>query len=279
MTYLFRGLRVAAFLVAAAAPLSAQTVGLRLPGRFGLGIEALRPNIAGSDAFGGAALFMSGHSRILSNVALQVEVPFAFADHNSQAGNLFGNPYAGLQLRMGWWTIDVGGRWPLVSQEKFEDATVVWGFGRIADEERFEAFFVDAAAISAVARLEQSNAGLAVAVFGGPLYLISAQDSSAVGSSDNNLLVIYGGEMSYSEAGIRAGARITGRLLATESDRTFSDRTLHQLAAFAGLGQGPIRPTLEFRYRLDDGLNVPNQPVVDSSEKWSGGLGLRIVLN
>src|SRR5688500_7791690 len=99
-------------LIAAAAPISAQTVTLVRPGRYSIAFEAARPYFKGEEGvkFGTGAYFLSGHADLSSRTKLILELPYAVAraDDTPRTSNIIGNPYAGLQLVRGRARIDLG---------------------------------------------------------------------------------------------------------------------------------------------------------------------------
>src|SRR5262245_15072862 len=205
MTRVTRCISFAAVLAAASAPLSAQTIGAPQQSRYGIGLEAMRPQIKDPAGFesNGAAIFLSGHAEIKPGTHLQLEIPFVFSKETvndiSESSSSIGDPYLGVQLHKNWLTVDVGGRAPLASDE--ETATF---FGTLADLDRFEAFAVDVASLIGVARVEtMATNGFAIAGFGGSAYAIYTGDETDV---DNELLLIYGVEASYRSNAVHAGA-------------------------------------------------------------------------
>jgi hypothetical protein len=268
MTRVTRIISLAAVLASAGAPLAAQSVGAAQQGRYGIGLEAMRPQTKdpGSSDINGATVFLSGHAELRPAARLQLEIPFVFSKATeggiSESSSSIGNPYVGVQLHKNWVTFDVGGRAPLASSE--EAATLL---GLVTDLDRFEAFIADAASVIAVGRAEAiTSTGFAVAGFGGPSYVIYTGDESDV---DNELMLIYGVEASYRTGFVHAGARLSARYITTE-DGSFGEKSLHQVGLFANLGRGSIRPSFQFRIPVDDDLR--------EQTKWSGGMGLQIEL-
>jgi hypothetical protein len=180
----------------------------------------------------------------------------------SESSSSIGNPYLGVQLQKNWFTVDVGGRAPLASNE--EAATFL---GLFTDLDRFEAFIPDGATVSAVARAETiTSMGFGVAGFGGPAYMIYTGDETDI---DNELEMVYGVEASYRTGPLHAGARLSARWVTTE-DGSFGANSVHQAGIFANVGRGSIRPTFQFRIPIDDDLR--------ETMKWSGGVGVQIQL-
>ena len=269
MTRLNRFISVAAVLAAGSTPLSAQIVVAPQPGRYGVSVEAMRPELKAIDGItdsNGATMFLSGHAELKPGARLQIEIPFVYSklteNGASESSSSIGNPYLGLQLQKKWLTVNVGGRAPLASTGEFAPFV-----GMVTDLDRFEAFIPDMGTLTGVARVEGiTSAGFAVAGFGGPAYMIYTGDETDV---DNETTVIYGVEASYRATRVHAGARLSGRYIATE-DGSFNERSTHQVGLFASLGSGSIRPTLQFRIPIDDDLS--------DEMKWSGGVGLHIEL-
>jgi hypothetical protein len=64
---------------------------------------------------------------------------------------------------------------------------------------------------------------------------------------------------------VSAGAGFSGRLLATEGDLDFGERTFHQLGMFANLLLGRFQPGAQLRIPLDEDLSDLINPSVSLS--------------
>jgi hypothetical protein len=268
MTNVTRIISLAAALAAVSARLSAQNVGAPVQGRYGLALDAMRPQPRFFENYenNGATLFLSAHAELKSGVRVHADVPFAFSKEKqlgvSQTSSTIGNPYLGIELQRQWLTVDLGARAPLASKDE-----VAAALGMITDLDRMEAFIPDMAAVTAVARAEVVSAsGFGVAGFGGPDLLLYTGAETDV---ENELLVIYGVEVSYRSNIVHTGARLSARMITTEPG-SFNERSVHQLGLFANVGHGVVRPTLQFRIPIDNDLR--------DQAKWSGGVGLQIEL-
>lgn len=270
MRYRTRFLFIGLAMIAAAGPLSSQTVSLTRPGRYSVALEAARPQLTFGDERVGAtsgAFFLSGHAAVGARANLIVELPFAHAQVDgflSESSSTLGNPYVGLQVIRDRVRFDFGGRLPVADDDEFASF-----IGVAAELERMEAFLPDVASLSGALRIETGPAnGMNFAVFVGPSLLVFTGDD--VLNDDNEVMLTYGIEPAYRGTSVRAGARLLGRYAAT-GEGAFADRSMHQLGLFADFGAGRIRPGVHLRLPLDEDLR--------EDLPWILGLNIQFVLN
>ena len=264
-------LSVAALVISA--PLQAQTYGAPRPGQYGLAMEAMRPQFKdeGSDGISGATVLLAAHAQMSPRVRVLTEVPFSFAsaDGASNSSSSIGNPYVGLQIGNKPVSLNIGGRVPLVSIDNFED-DYSFAVGLLTDLERWSAYLPETATLEATVRFEHTGeSGVGLALLGGSSYWISTLDDPDV-DGERELLFTYGLEVSYQSRIIRTGIRAIG-LANPDDDNLFDDNSVHQLAGFAELARGVVRPLVQLRLPLDSELK--------EATRMSGGVGVQIVLD
>jgi len=268
-------------LIAAAAPISAQTVTLIRPGRYSIAFEAARPYFKDGEGLklGTGAYFLSGHADLGSRAKLILELPYAVARGDDVPGtsNIIGNPYAGLQLVLGRSRIDLGARirsWDSNLIETDEGQTFNgWAtiIGVTTELERSEAFFRNVASLTAAIRVDAGPpTGAGVTFFGGPSLLMFTGDDE-FGDNRKELLLTYGLEPVYRTASLRAGARFLGRYYATV-DGDFGERSLHEVGLFADFAAARLRPGLHLRFPIDEDYFRQNH-------RFILGLHIQVVLS
>lgn len=209
-------------------------------------LEVQKPSFATEGfSFATGAAFLSARVPV-GGVVLLGEMPVAFGSISDVSSTVIGNPYLGLEIRGTEWSGEGGIRLPTANVSGDDDFAV--GVGVYSDFDRLEAFGEDLTSIRAAVRFDRRQPG--GFGFGGtlaPAVLIPKE-------GDADLFVGYAVRASYAASGASVGAEFSGRLLATESDLNFGERTVHQLALGMGVDLGPWRPGAYFRLPLDHDL-------------------------
>lgn len=199
--------------------------------------------------------FLSGHIRAGDRLTVVLEMPISNIDWDTPLGEdqtLFGNPYIGIegraQLVAGsrYFVGRLGFRPPVASDDKFGAVE----FGLLTTYHRFEAYFPDLITIYGSGGIEHffpsgTNYGVTV---GGAL-MIPTEDGG-----DSELFIDYSVQFKFPLDQFELGAGFAGRMLATEGDLSFGERTIHQLGVMGNMHFGNFRPGLHLRIPLDDDL-------------------------
>ena len=247
--------------------LSAQPIWLEQTSGNSIAIEVLKPNFKGDDDFTfiSSALFLSGRFSLGENLIFVGEVPLAHANRDDfkivdpstgetlfeldfEPETIIGNPYVGLEFRKPGSSvfIEIGGRIPVTPDDKFSASSI----GGSADFDRLEAFASDLLAITGKINYHNKNASnLVIRLRGGPTVWIPTDEG------DTELLLDYSAQVGYEGQQVSVIGGLTGRLIVTEDDRDFGERTFHHLGASATLNLGAARPGVHFRMPLDEPLN------------------------
>jgi len=249
------GLRTAAILGAAASQivssphnLAAQAPWSERGNRPSIALELQKPSFDGDGfSFATGVAFLSARVPA-GKVVLVAELPTAFGSISGVSSTVIGNPYVGLELGGAEVSGELGVRIPTASVSGDDDFAV--GVGLLSDFDRFEAFMDDLTAVRAAVRFDRREpSGFG---FGGtlaPALLIPTKEG------DSELFVGYAARVSYAWTGASVGAEFSGRLLVTEGDLDFGERTVHQLALGTGVDLGRWRPGAYVRLPLDQNLS------------------------
>ena len=223
----------------------------------GITIEVLRPSF---DTFGSTdvsltsvAVFFSGRYPLSDQVDLVAELPVSRLDVDFEgegnSGTGLGNPYAGLEAgsREGTTYAEVGVRLPLASQENVGLIT-----GLLSDIDRLEAFLADVLTISGAVNYvyRQDRPGLGIRFRAGPDVWVFTKDDF---DDDLELFVRYGAQAWYDAGQVRLGGGLSGRLIATEDNISFNNRTAHQAILSVTGDVGGVRPGFHLRLPFDYG--------------------------
>ncbi len=205
-----------------------------------------------------SAWFLSGSFSLTQMTALVVEFPFARYDIDNISSyyldqNIIGNPYIGLRVtsperRLSAVAIaNFGIRLPLAQDDRFNAATI----GIFTSFDRFEAFIPNLFTLLA-------SGGYRFSSRGGTSFSFTMGGSFMVptnGGGAPEMYIDYNLELWYRSASAGIGSGFTGRLLTTQSDLDFGERTVHQMGLAGYADFGIIRPGLNFRFPLDDDLS------------------------
>lgn len=242
-------------------PSMAQSIWLGEYRQRSLSVEALKPDLNGTDeTFFSSALFLSGRTPLSPKFHLTADLPVSHFGFDSDIGGTddsetgIGNPYVGLEYGEIGAPLygEFGVRIPLASDD---NAGLVSGMS--SDLDRWEAFFGDVLSFNGAANYiyQLPNSGLSVRLRGGPNLWIRTNDNETLeGLDDTELFANYSAQAWYDAGRLNLGTGVTGRAIITD-DGDFGERTAH-LLGFSVIGDfHKVRPGLHFRLPIDDDLN------------------------
>ena len=218
-------------------------------------VEWLRPEFSDeADAsFLTSVTYLSGRAMVAKNLRLVGEIPLVYFDSEDDDAELnVGNPYLGLEagnLDTVWG--EVGVRVPVVANDDF--TTFFLGF--LTDFDRLEAFVPEVLSVVALGNYQwQHRSGFSARLRAGPVLWIDTSDEE-FDEDNTELFMLYSLQGWYDTQRVRLGAGFTGRLIATEDDLDFNERTWHHVGlAIIGKFDG-VQPGLHFKVPLDDELD------------------------
>jgi hypothetical protein len=232
-------------------------------GQPSLEIEVLKPrfdtSLSESFSFFTSATFLTARVPLSRNLLVVAEIPFAHVGsrYTSPSGTAsdspnepaLGNPYLGLSFAPEGANAaaEFGIRLPLAQQSDGYAATAV---GALSDVDRLDAFMPDQLSMMVAVRTSQEVAeGLSLRTRLGPTAWVQN-----IHFDDVELFAQYGAQLHYAAGIGEVGLGVTGRLLITESDLDFGERSVHHLGVVAALNLSRVQPGLQFRVPLDKDL-------------------------
>ncbi len=251
---ILKPLTVAAVIWLLGTPLLAQPVWLGLGDKTFIAVEALKPNFEGDVdlSFASAGYFISGRFSVGETITFVGELPIAHGSIDNQFFNesetAIGNPYLGLEFRRpGANTfIEFGGRLPVAPDDKFLASFV----GLSADLDRLEGFVPDLLTITGkINFVKENESNVRFRLRGGPTAWIPTGDGD-----ETEFLFDYGAIVGFEGSQIIIVGGVTGRMIVSESDLDFGERTFHQLTISAMIDLGAFIPGVQIRFPLDDEL-------------------------
>lgn len=261
--------------VLGSSPLPAQQYWPDLAGGTVVRADFLKPFFKedGFQFLSGAAFF-SGSGPVGNLMRVEADVPLVRAGQTvgtlpAESSLRLGNPYLGVRIHREGRPLAgyIGVRLPLASDPTTSIANRAMLVGAISDPDRLEAFLPNVLTVRAGAELRSvSPGGMLIGAKIGPSLLVPTQGDGV----DPELFADYGVQGGYEGAAVRATVGITGRLLATESDLNFSERTEHVIAGMVELRRGQVRPSVLIRVPLDRSVREALRATV--------GFGLAIAL-
>lgn len=193
--------------------------------------------------------FLSGRFPITRRLRLKPQISLGYASLNRGRGveneTVMGNPYLGLEVlgNDGTSTAEIGLRLPAIYSK-----TPLTRIARSTDFDRFEAFSDDAAALTGSFVGRNSSGNVRMDVAGGVTVLIPFDEK------ETDIYGQYAVQLVFKTLHVGAITGITGRVLFTEGDTSFGQRTTHQ-AGFSLIGYfGNFRPGVMARLALDEPL-------------------------
>ena len=222
-----------------------------------ISVEMFKPKFDNGDDFNllTTVWFLSGKFKAADRLSIVVEVPVS----NLDTDNIFmedetsvGNPYIGIEARSASGGDSqaavgrVGVRLPLASDDKWDAASL----GLYTAFDRFEAFFPDVLTINASGGYQRTTAsGLNYELNVGGELMIPTEDGG-----DSELYIDYNAAFWVPFEKLSLGGGFTGRLIATEGDLDFGERTVHQLGLAGNYDAGSLKPGVHLRLPLDEDL-------------------------
>ena len=234
-------------------PVAAQNHWLRPADKSSVSLDVFKAKWDGGDFnFLTTVVFVSAYIEASDNIAVVLEFPVSNVDTDGFNETLFGNPYLGLEARTAGLDASQGAvgrlgiRPPIASDEKWSASLL----GLYSMIDRFEAFIPDVVTISA----------------GGGYFSVPGRDMKLAFDLNGNLMVPTedGDPELYIDYNLtfwalppnaKLGFGFAGRLLATESDYDFGERTIHQLGLFGGYDFGTVESGIHFRVPIDEDIS------------------------
>jgi hypothetical protein len=214
-------------------------------------LEAYRLSFHGLHSFLSMTWFLSAKtSTSFKGVSAVMEWPFTNWDWDgdSKAQNFFGNPYIGIEYATrGSSPVGGGGiRFPVAPDDK----CTAYEFAAATCFDRIEAFMPDVFTIYASGGYRYVfDEYHSIQLLGGPVIMNWTE-----GGVDSELFFDYKGEYWARTDILSFGVGFTGRILLTESDLDFDERTWHQLGFASSVAFGQFRPGFHMRIPLDEEL-------------------------
>jgi len=235
-----------------------------------ISIEALRPSFKGDNnfSFASSVVFLCARFALRKNVFIIGELPFAHSNPEEikivdpatgqtifqidpDAETMVGNPYVGFEFHKSDSRVftEIGVQIPIATENKPSAAFL----GLSSDFDRFEAFAPHLLKISGKLNYYNKNtSNVIVRLRLGPTAWIPTEEG------DTELLADYSAQFGYEGQRITLMAGITGRMIVTESNLDFGERTFHHLGASAFLNSGALRPGIHVKFPLDETLDNIN---------------------
>lgn len=235
-------------------PLFGQSIWLDHTQKKSIAIEILKPTLDGDDntTFVSSAIFLSGRFTLSPNLLFVGELPFAHhgidTDFRKHTETVIGNPYIGLEFRSPSSPVfaELGVRVPITPDDKGFASDM----GIFADLDRFEAFTPDVLTVAGKVNFyRKSDRNIVFRIRSGPSLFINTRRDAG---DDVELFVDYSAQIGLEGRRVSLIGGITGRLLVTEEDLNFGERSFHHLGAALSLNLVKVRPGIHFRVPIDD---------------------------
>ena len=232
-----------------------------------LTLELIRPSFEGDD-FG----FLSGVANVAArlptdDVVVVVEVPLARAGLQDPSGSsvTMGNPYVGVEGSSGSGTLVAGVRLPI--GQEWGDDDVASGVGISTDVERgFSAFLVDRLGIDFGGRIRSSTEERPVSF--GWRGTVSASIPTGDDDGDTEFFLASGVRTAYEQEEWWLAGEISGWWFVSAEDADFSEVSTFEFGVTAGVDLDAVRPALQVRFPLDDGLFFAPDFTVGLGVQW-----------
>lgn len=238
-----------------------------------IGFELFKPSLDESGiSFTSSGLFLSVRWPLSERILLVGEAPFAYGsfeeveEENGYGESDFamGNPYLGIEIRGEETPVvgHLGVRVPLAPDDNVGTA-IGWWSDFIS---RVDAFWTDMVPVTGgITYRTDYDAGFVVHVHGGgQVWFYTDGDETA------DVWGRYSAQVGYEAERFSLYGGFAGRILVTEEDLDFGERTLEELGLSARIGSGAVQPTFHFRLSLDDFWG--------EMLEYSFGVGLRVPL-
>jgi hypothetical protein len=238
-------------------PVASQHYWLHAYGEREISLEVLKPRLYGYYDYSllNSTWFLSGNFSVTEAAAFVVEFPFANYDIDNESSyykdeSIIGNPYVGFRISTPGKKVsdtvvaNFGLRLPLAQDDKYGASYI----GMYTSFDRFEAFVPDLFTILASGGCRRSfEGGASISFAGGGTFMVPTEDGN-----DPEMFIDYNLELWYRSDKAGFGSGFTGRLLITEGDLNFGERTVHQMGFSGYVDFGTFRPGLNLRFPLDD---------------------------
>jgi hypothetical protein len=235
----------------------AQSAWLEREPRPSVFLEVLLPQLDRDTEFPTWTWFLDARKPMSDHTALAVELPYARGEildppFPNETGGTIGNPYFGIAYapRPSGMHVEAGFRLPLVGEDSRPAAAV----GFLSDIEREEAFVPDQLPVRVA------------------FHFVSAADEASHFTYDARIVpsvwIKTGNALSHGESflgygltirgvypDVRAGVGFTGRWNLSSEGADFAGSTVHEFDAAADFLHGSVRPGLELKAPLDQGLS------------------------
>lgn len=231
----------------------AQSIWLPNATNKGFGIEYLEPSfsINENNSILSSTQFVSGRYRVSDKFLLVTEFPFAnFKSKFSSPEFAFGNPYLGFIMRKSDrpYFMEAGVRAPLASEGN-ESAMFS---GVLSDYYRAEAFLPEMFSLSLKNNyLKITDSNFMLKLMGGLSFWLPTNNDAR----DPEVIMDYSGHVGFDDPKVQIMGGIGGRLILTEDELDFKERTLHQFAIFARYKAKNVQPGLLIKMPLDEELS------------------------
>jgi len=216
------------------------------------GIEGLKPDFSegANVSFLTFAAYASFRYKVNPALAVVAEIPFSHYDPDTygDAESMLGDIYLGFEGRAGreGVAMEFGVRLPTATEDKFSALVV----GVYSDVNRWEAFLPKVVSFIPAINyrdLNQNDVGFRIRV-------APSVDIPTEGGGDAELYGLYAAQFIYMGREAEVTAGFSGRVLVTESDLDFGQRSLHQFDAAVSLTSSNVHPGFHVRLPLDKDL-------------------------
>jgi hypothetical protein len=218
----------------------------------GVTVDYLRPlfkdgfleaeSISGSTSI----TYISARIPVSKTLRLKPEIPIGYAsivvDGIAETTTTFGNPYLGLEVlgSDGTSTAEIGLRLPTIFSE-----TPLTQIAIATDFDRFESFALETAAVTGSFVGRNKSADMQMEVAGGVTVLIPFDDR------DTDIYGQYAGQIAFRANKLGFITGLTGRILFTEPNINYGQRSTHQIGFSMIAYFGAFRPGITARLALD----------------------------
>jgi hypothetical protein len=239
-------------LVLPAATASAQAVWMGDDQRASLRLEMAKPSVEEELTFASFVGFLSGRVPVADGIVLVSEIPFANAKYDVEGADgqfAIGNVLLAGEFAFGGSPayVDLGVRLPTAPESS--DKRLPLQLGLLADVERWEAFVREAVPVHLLFGYRNHAAtGLLVRVRGGPIVWFPT------GEADTELFGVLDADVGYANQRFGVVGGLSSRILTTESDLDFGERTVFEFGIESWFTLGRVRPGLLLRLPVDEDL-------------------------
>jgi hypothetical protein len=221
------------------------------PGR-SVTVEAYKLGLGPSQSITTSTLFFTGKIDVQEGLYLVLEVPISNFDYDKDyqedfdAQTMVGNPYVGVEWCPATSSVigSAGLRFP-TAPEGSQSAAYNGGLTAF---DRVEAFANDMFTVYVNSGYRWFTGEYhSFQVIGGPVFTLPT-----IGGADPDILIDYKGEYWARADAVSFGIGLTGRVILTEGDLNFHERTWHRLGFSGNVLLGQFRPGFNIRVPLDE---------------------------